>query len=65
MSIRHLRYRTAFCGAFFSVASHFVISDERPIDDELCRFLAMAYAIGRREDIAARTPPRQKQHESR
>jgi hypothetical protein len=44
---------------------HFVISDERPIDDELCRFLAMSYAIGRREHIAERTPPRQKQHESR
>jgi len=33
---------------------HFVISDDRPIDDELRRFLAMSYAIGRREHIATR-----------
>jgi hypothetical protein len=35
---------------------HFVISDERPIDDELRRFLAMSYEIGRRKHIAVRTP---------
>lgn len=28
---------------------HFVVSRDRPIDDELLRFFAMAYAIGRRE----------------
>jgi hypothetical protein len=33
---------------------HFEISDRRPIDDELRRFLSMSYAIGRREHIVPR-----------
>lgn len=32
---------------------HFIVSKERPIDDELLRFFKMGYAIGCREHIAA------------
>jgi hypothetical protein len=32
---------------------HFEVSERRPIDDELRRFIAMSYAIGRREHITA------------
>jgi hypothetical protein len=37
---------------------HFEVSARRPIDDELRRFLAMSYAIGRREHITPPTPRR-------
>ena len=36
---------------------HFEISERRPIDDELRAFLAMSYAIGRREHIVPRKRP--------